>query len=346
MIVKADFDSGIGLRVLHVSSMWPTDDCPGSGTFVYDLVSALRRTDGIHDVVHIKARASKFNYVRAVGTISGLLESGFYDIVHAQYAHSAIVSRLASDTVPVLAHFHGEFGYNYREGHASGLKGLLDQYKCYRDAFLARIIARDVEGVAVVQKRDLEQIDNDLKEVIPIGSDSNKFYPDDPIMAREKLGLDPSLDYVLFPADPKRPDKNYGLFTEVIRILQNKRDKLEAMILYGIPHDLVPNYMNAANVLLLTSFSEASPTVIKEANLCGLPIVSVPVGDAEIQLKGVVPGGVYEPEPSILADAVESILNTGARSNGRPIALQSWTIADTVDKTLAFYKKILMKRIK
>ena len=37
--------------------------------------------------------------------------------------------------------------------------------------------------------------------------------------------------------------------------------------------------MNAADALLLTSFIEGSPNIIKEAMACNLPIVSVRVGD-------------------------------------------------------------------
>ena len=45
--------------------------------------------------------------------------------------------------------------------------------------------------------------------------------------------------------------------------------------------------MNAADVCLMTSFSEGSPQFIKEAMSCGVPIVSTSVGDVNELLKGI-----------------------------------------------------------
>jgi hypothetical protein len=52
--------------------------------------------------------------------------------------------------------------------------------------------------------------------------------------------------------------------------------------------DQVPQWLNASDVLLMTSLHEGSPTIVKEALACGLPTVSVDVGDVGEQIKGVV----------------------------------------------------------
>ena len=57
--------------------------------------------------------------------------------------------------------------------------------------------------------------------------------------------------------------------------------------LKGIPNSEVPYYLNASNVLLLTSLQEGSPTIVKEALACDLPVVSVNVGDVQERIEGI-----------------------------------------------------------
>ena len=49
----------------------------------------------------------------------------------------------------------------------------------------------------------------------------------------------------------------------------------------------VPDLMNAADCLLVTSDAEGSPTMVQEALATNLPVVSVDVGDIAERLEGV-----------------------------------------------------------
>src|SRR5262249_45941379 len=87
--------------------------------------------------------------------------------------------------------------------------------------------------------------------------------------------------------------------------------------LVGVRHEDVPTWLNAADVLLLTSHHEGSPNVIKEALACNLPIVSVDVGDVRERIDGVHGCYLADPAPSALASALSLALALDGRSDGR-----------------------------
>jgi glycosyltransferase involved in cell wall biosynthesis len=49
----------------------------------------------------------------------------------------------------------------------------------------------------------------------------------------------------------------------------------------------VKKILNQSDCLLMTSLTEGSPQVVKESLSCGLPVVSVPVGDVSEMIKEV-----------------------------------------------------------
>jgi glycosyltransferase involved in cell wall biosynthesis len=85
----------------------------------------------------------------------------------------------------------------------------------------------------------------------------------------------------------------------------------------------MPTYLNACDVLLLTSKHEGSPTVTKEALACNLPIVSVDVGDMRRQI-GSIEGCVLceDDSPQVIASGVSSVLRSRKRVEGRKSVAQ------------------------
>lgn len=120
------------------------------------------------------------------------------------------------------------------------------------------------------------------KEVVPNGVDIEKgFFPIDKKLAIGQVGFNSSFVNVLFVSDKKRREKNYQLADEAVNILRLKGLRINIHQVYNQTTEKLNQYYNAADLLLLTSFHEGSPNVIKEAMSCNIPIVSTDVGDVK-----------------------------------------------------------------
>lgn len=113
--------------------------------------------------------------------------------------------------------------------------------------------------------------------------------------------------------------------------------------LRGFSRAEVNCWMCAANCLLLTSKTEGSPQVIKEAMACGCPIVSVDVGDVAERVDGVE--GCYvvrTREPKDIAKALSQAMTFEGRTNGREKVVEMGLCNEQVaERLLAIYKAIV-----
>ena len=75
--------------------------------------------------------------------------------------------------------------------------------------------------------------------------------------------------------------------------------------------------MQAVDAFLMTSFTEGSPQVIKEALACGCPIVSVDVGDVRERIERIDGCIISGKEPEDLACSIKSALAYVGRTPGR-----------------------------
>lgn len=119
--------------------------------------------------------------------------------------------------------------------------------------------------------------------------------------------------HILFAGAFDNTIKNYPLAKAVVDLLPNA----ELIELNGYTREQVWAMMYACDAFLMTSFTEGSPQVIKEAMACGCPIVSVDVGDVEERLNGI--DGCYVAktrEPEDLAELLKKAMATG-RTAGR-----------------------------
>jgi teichuronic acid biosynthesis glycosyltransferase TuaC len=124
-------------------------------------------------------------------------------------------------------------------------------------------------------------------QVLPCGVDLHRFAPIDRATARRELGLNPDGPYLLFPADPRRPEKRHD------RARQAAGDT-PLLTLTNVPPARVPLYVNAANAVLIPSEREGFGLAVLEALACDVPVLATPVGIAPKVLADL-PGTLCEP---------------------------------------------------
>lgn len=184
------------------------------------------------------------------------------------------------------------------------------------------------DATIVKSERTRSQLDRDLP-VIPNGVNLNRFTVVEQSLAREKVGFDKDKKYVIFVSNPARPEKQFGLAQEAVN--QLKDDKVRLVPVYNKPHKEVVDYMCAADVLIMTSISEGSPNVIKEAMACNCPIVVTDVGDVRWITEGVE--GTYVSN-SFDSKELSGLLNKavafGRRTQGRERIINLGLTSDLV----------------
>jgi glycosyltransferase involved in cell wall biosynthesis len=197
---------------------------------------------------------------------------------------------------------------------------------------------RRADGVLTVS-RDLADrvakigVDSNRVRVVYTGVDPIRFSPGSRIEAREKLGLPADERIVLYIGNlewVKGPDllmsacaqwqrSGERLRCHVVgdgplrKTLQRMRRRLsipDACVLHGSrPHDEMPHWYRAADVLVLPSRWEGVPNVLLEAVACGTPYVATNVGGVP-EIAHLGRGKLVGPnDPSAIATSVGQILH-------------------------------------
>jgi len=265
-------------------------------------------------------------YLKNISPLKKQIEVIKPDIIHSHYSYCGIISSIASKKVPVVASLMGS------DTHKSKfMKFIIKYFSDYRWA------------KTIVKSEDMKlrlHLKNAI--VLPNGVDLDLFKPLDKKECRINLGWDLDKKYVLFASNPDRKEKNFALAQATIDKV--KINSVELKIIYNIEHSQVPIYLNAADVLLLTSKWEGSPNIVKEAMACNIPVVATKVGDIEY-LFGNTEGYYYtDPDPDKLAEKINYVLNNDIKPNGRQRIIDLELDSESItDKLIQVYQDVLSK---
>jgi teichuronic acid biosynthesis glycosyltransferase TuaC len=321
--------------LLVITNMWPEPHRPAYGVFVERQVQALEEAGLRCDVLYLRGYLSKINYVLSVPLLARLTLSarGRYRVVHVHGGEMALTARFLL-TRPMIVTYHGDDVLGYR-----GDDGPVPVRSKVR-SFIVRCQAH-LFTATVTQSREMHRrLPRRVRAsdtVIPCGVDAAQFHPVDRGDARRQLGWGDRERIVLFAATrPYEPRKRFDLARAAVGHAEGELGPVRLAVAENQPPELVPTMMNAADCLLLTSMSEGSPVVVKEALMCNLPVVATDVADVREMLEGVAPSAVCSHDPAELGAALVNVLKAERRSNGRDLR-PDLTQANTVRKLLSVY---------
>lgn len=295
----------------------------GCVPFIREQVESLREQGFECKYYHIKGKGM-LGYLREVPGLSKKIREWHPDIVHAHYGLSCLVANLATRRVPVVSTYHGSDINVKSVRRFSKIAIRLSAWNIY-------VSKRNMALVGAVEGKKCS--------LIPCGVSLSDDQMQSRSEARKALGWSATDKKVLFAGAFDNDVKQPELAKAAIALLNG----VELVELKGYSRSEVNTLMCAANCLLMTSRTEGSPQVIKEAMACGCPIVSVDVGDVGERTDGVDGCFVVKSrEPREIAAAIEKALVFKGRTNGRDKIIELGYTNELVAKQIIeIYKDIL-----
>lgn len=317
------------LRVLVVI---PGDPASAGMPFSHRQAEAIRKMPGYKvEKYMLTSRTSLGGLWKARGELKKVEQMFRPDVVHVHYGTVTALFTLLTVRCPLVVTFHGsDLNKTPTDGLCRDLFGRI----------FSQFAALGATGIICVSQglRDRLWWRRDDVEVIPIGTDTQEFLPMDREECRARLGWTSGAVVLFNAGNPKlkRLDLAEGAMALVNESLPDAR--LEALR-GGVGPSEMPFWINASNLVLLCSDAEGSPTMVKEAMACNVPVVSNDVGDVVERVAGVYPGAIVEQRTEAFADAILQVLAVDQRSNGRDVLIAQGYTSASLDQRVAVLLK-------
>lgn len=280
------------MKVLIVASK-------NSGSFVPFIVEQARALEYLGCEVEFFGLGGKGikGYLKNLPAFREKIKEFCPDVVHAHYGLSGLFANLQRK-VPVVTTYHGSDINDRKVLPLSKTAIRLSAWNIF--------VAKGILEIAAPAKK---------YSLIPCGVDFTELQLMSKQEARQRMHLQDGKRYVLFAGAFDNLVKNADLAKAAVEHLGTDVELVE---LKGYDRDEVTLLMCACDAFLMTSFTEGSPQVIKEALACGCPIVSVNVGDVKDRVNGV--DGCYVSElhdSKELARLLIKAISFGEKTKGR-----------------------------
>ena len=291
------------------------------------------------------------------------------DLIHAHWAFSGLIALLGKriHRKPIVLTLRGS-DVNFNFAGTGNSKTFL------------RWVLQGCDHVATVSRDLSEKIVRDFAiaqkvTVVPNGVDLECFRPRDKSGTRRILGLSDQVPVILY-AGRITESKGVGYLAAAMPAVVKECEDVVFVLLgegnlrlkiskfgeeMGIrqhilfagyrPHDELPMWLNAADLLVLPSLSEGRPNIILEAMACGIPIVATRVGGIPELIRDGENGILVPPnDVEALTKAILAVLKMDDRREtfGKRAreTLESLKVdwESSAEKMAGVYEKVLARR--
>ena len=312
--------------------------------FVLEQGESLRQLGMTIDYMAVRG-----NYILAVRELKRKIRAFQPDIIHAHFGLSAITAELQS-LVPVVTTFHNGETLNW---HVN---------------FLTSLFSRRAKHVVYVAQHiyDLVYFKAKKHSIIPCGVNMEDCHIIDQAIARQQLGFEDGVKYILFGGGFDNLRKNYAILREAVERIEQapwvpvqggeRCGNIVCLEMKGLSRADCVLRMNACDLFALPSHSEGSPQALKEAMACNCPIVATDMADVR-HLLGDLSGHyvLRNPRPTKerwdadeksvdeLVASVQEALQFNARTNGRDrITELRLSNEQVAEQLIEIYKQVLV----
>ena len=310
--------------------------------FVLEQGESLRQLGVTIDYMPVRG-----NYILAVRELKRKIRAFQPDIIHAHYGLSAITAELQS-LVPVVTTFHNGETLNWHVNLMTSLFSLRAKHVVY--------VAQHIHDLVYFKAKN--------HSIIPCGVNMDDCYVIDQAAARQQLGFEDGVKYILFGGGFGNLRKNYAILRNAVERIEQapwvpeeggeRCGNIVCLEMKGLSRAECVLRMNACDLFALPSHSEGSPQALKEAMACNCPILATDIADVRTLL-GELPGHYILRNPrktherwdaddkslDELVELLQEALQFNARTNGRDRIIELRLSNELVaEQLIEIYKQV------
>lgn len=300
--------------------------------FIEEQITALQEI-GVHVVRYAVTRKGLLGYLRELPTLKQMIGAEQPDVVHAHFGLCGLLANLQR-CVHVVTTYHGSD---------------INVPKILRFSKIAMRLS--AWNIFVSQRNVAIAKPKNKYTMLPCGVNIPKPWCEMQNQMFQQLTLNQwvhgilkkDVKHVLFAGAFDNAVKDSALAQVTINQLSSEGIQVELIELKGYNRDQVTALMYNCHALLMTSKTEGSPQVVKEAMACGCPIVSVDVGDVAERIEEVEGCHVVPTrEPHDIANALQKAIEFNGRTNGREKIIEmGLTNSQVAERLMAIYKSLV-----